>query len=37
MWRDSADISDIIKVSKRTKEFIKKTLKKQGKKGWEEL
>lgn len=37
MWRDSADVEDIVKVCHRDKNYIKKLLKRNNRKGWEEL
>ena len=37
MWRDSADIEDIIKATKLSKIYIKNYLKSQNRKGWENI
>lgn len=37
LWTDSTDIEDIMKISKKSKTYIKNLLKKAGRKGWEEL
>jgi hypothetical protein len=36
-WRDSWDIEKIIKATKKSKGYIKNLLKKNHKKGWQEL
>jgi hypothetical protein len=37
MWRDSTEVEDIMSSVKRSKNYIKKLLKKNNRKGWEEL
>lgn len=37
MWRDSADIGDIVRTTKKKKGYIKDLLKTNNRKGWEEL